>query len=108
MKFMTKAKKLRDAALKQVEANANQEWKVAALEIIQELSRQKYGQAVTSDDVWLILSFEHPELKTHQPSAMGAIFRRAASLGYIYPTKEFVQSERPSSHARPIRVWILK
>ena len=108
MKFMTKAKKLRDAALNQVEQNANQEWKDAALEIIHELSRHKVGQSITSDVVWLILSFEHPNLKTHQPSAMGAIFRRAASLGYIHPSREFVQSERPSSHARPIRVWILK
>lgn len=105
---MSKAKQLREAALKQVETNANQEWKDAALEVIEQLKNSKAGQTITSDDVWRALSFAYPNAKTHQPSAMGAIFRRAASLNLIMPTNTFVQSERPSSHARPIRVWILK
>lgn len=99
---MTTAEELRDKALEQVEENANAEWTQLVLETIHNLAQGYF--VITSDDVWLELE-KYPHIKTHQPSAMGAMFRRAASLGYITPTDRFVTSKRPSSHARPIRVW---
>ena len=99
---MKTALELKDEALEQVEQNANAEWAALALQVIKELAATK--ATITSDDVWKELS-NYPDVQTHQPSAMGAMFRRAFSLKLICSTGNFVQSKRPSSHARPIRVW---
>lgn len=99
---METAKQLRDEALIQVEENANAAWSALVLQLIGEIASRL--PKVTSDDVWGELK-NYPEVQTHQPSAMGAMFRRAASLGLIVPTDSFVLSKRPSSHARPIRIW---
>ena len=99
---MKTAIQLRDEALEQVEDNANAKWALLVLEIIKELAEK--SARITSDDVWVRLK-DYPDVNTHQPSAMGAMFRRAASIGFIVSTDSFVQSARPSSHARPIRVW---
>lgn len=101
---MATAKQLRDAALEEVETNANQEWKDKALQTIEYLAVSEFDE-FTSDEVWEFLELKFPDVKTHQPSAMGAIIKKASSLGFIKPTKRFVESTRPSSHARPIRVW---
>jgi len=99
---METATQLRDAALEKVETNANAEWTQLVIEVIQRLAQGYF--VITSDDVWQELE-KYPHITTHQPSAMGAMFKRAASLGYISATDRFVTSKRPSSHARPIRVW---
>lgn len=92
----------RDNALQQVEANANQEWTELVLQIIKLLANEK--DEFTSDDVWQKLS-DYPNITTHQPSAMGAMFRTALRLQFIASTDKFVSSQRPVSHSRPIRVW---
>lgn len=92
----------RDAGLEDVEANANQAWIDLSLKIIRILAES--SSSFTSDQVWEELA-SYPEIKTHQPSAMGAVFRKAAALNIIEATDRFIQSQRPSSHARPIRVW---
>lgn len=99
---MKTAIQLRDEALDRVEENANAEWFAVALQVIQDLAEKL--DKVTSDDVWEQLK-NHPEVQTHQPSAMGAIFRKACNLNLISATDTFISSKRPSSHARPIRVW---
>lgn len=99
---MATAEELRDAGIKQVEENANEEWTQLVTEVLEALARGNFN--LTSDDVWVELD-RFPHIKTHQPSAMGAMFKRASSLGWIAPTDRFVTSKRPSSHARPIRVW---
>jgi hypothetical protein len=93
---------LRDTALAQVEANANTDWCNLTVALIESIARQQ--PELTSDDVWKALA-DFPNYKTHQPSAMGAMFKRASSKKLIAATDRFVQSTRPSSHARPIRVW---
>jgi glucuronate isomerase len=99
---MKTAIELRDESLEQVEANANAEWAALALQVIMDLAHRK--EKINSDDVWQELT-RYPEIQTHQPSAMGAIFRKAFNLKLICSTDNFVSSKRPSSHARPIRVW---
>ena len=99
---MKTATQLRDEALNQVEDNANAEWFATALQVIKNLALK--AEKLTSDDVWEELK-NYPQVKTHQPSAMGAIFRRAFNLELIVATDTFVSSKRPSSHSRPIRVW---
>lgn len=96
------ARENRDNALDQVESNANAEWTQLTLQIIKLLAESK--DEFSSDNVWELLA-DYPNIKTHSPSAMGAMFRRALGLNYIESTDRFIQSERPSSHARPIRVW---
>lgn len=101
---MSTAKELKAAGIAQAEANANAEWKETVLQVIEKFGALK-NVKFTSDDVWEIMSVEFPNVKTHQPSAMGSLFKRAQTLGYIEATKDFVESTRPSSHARPVRVW---
>jgi hypothetical protein len=92
----------RDTAIADVEANANEAWCALAMLMIQRIAESK--AEFTSDDVWKALSY-YPTVQTHQPSAMGAMFRKASSNKLITATDRFVQSARPISHARPIRVW---
>jgi len=96
------AEQLRDEGLELVETNANSEWATLVIEIIEELARSHFK--LTSDNVWEELE-RFPHIQTHQPSAMGAMFKKAQKLGYISSTETFFISKRPSSHARPIRVW---
>jgi len=99
---MKTATQLRDESLQQVEDNANAEWTNLVIQIIKDKAAESF--TLTSDDIWLELQ-NYPEVKTHQPSAMGAMFKAASHLKLIVATDRFVASTRPSSHARPIRVW---
>ena len=99
---MTTATQLRDKALEQVEDNANKAWTDLVEKIISDLADEMIQ--FTSDDVWNELK-NYPEVQTHQPAAMGAMFRKATTLGLIKPSDSFIASKRPISHARPIRVW---
>jgi hypothetical protein len=99
---MKTATQLRDEALEQVEENANKAWTDLVTKIIADLANQM--AQFTSDDVWKELS-NYPEVQTHQPAAMGAMFRKASKSGHIQPSDSFIASKRSVSHARPIRVW---
>jgi hypothetical protein len=99
---MKTATQLRDKALEQVEDNANKVWTNLVTQIIADLAKQM--SHITSDDVWNELK-KYPDVQTHQPAAMGAMFRKASSTGLIKPTDRFLASKRPISHARPIRIW---
>lgn len=99
---MKTGRQLRDEGIQQVEENANAEWTSLVLQVIRDLASQ--AATLTSDDVWEELQ-RYPQVQTHQPSAMGAMFRRAFSAEIIATTDAFVISKRPTSHCRPIRVW---
>jgi oligoendopeptidase F len=99
---MKTATQLRDQALEQVEDNANKAWTDLVSKIIADLANQMIQ--FTSDDVWNELK-NYPDVQTHQPAAMGAMFKKASKLGHIKPTDSFIASKRSVSHARPIRVW---
>jgi len=59
-------------------------------------------QRFTTDEVWARLD---PDMRTHEPRAMGAMMRQAAKAGLITATDGYEQSTRPECHARPVRVW---
>ena len=89
-------------AINQVEKNANEEWLGVALFIISYLTKEL--DYFTADTVWE--EFAHfPNNKTHEPRAMGAVMRKAHSIGLIKPTKEFVNSKKTSCHNGPKRIW---
>jgi hypothetical protein len=99
---MKTAIQLRDESLQQVEDNANAEWTNLVIKLIRDTALSSF--TLTSDDIWLKLR-DYPDVQTHQPSAMGAMFKAASHMKLITATDRFIASKRPSSHARPIRVW---
>ena len=82
-----------------VEAHADPDWKDEAERVIDLLASTR--QQFTTDDVWQRLG----HVSTHEPRAMGALMKRAASRGVIRATDGWATSTRPECHGRPIRVW---
>lgn len=90
----------RDKALGIVDANANAEWKEAALNAVYEVAAIK--RRFTADDVWTqIPVFYH----THEPRALGPVMMRAMRNEWIAPTDSYIRCQRASRHTAPIRVW---
>jgi hypothetical protein len=94
---------LREQALEQVERNADKDWFTVAVDSVRQLAVEK--REFTTDNVWEYLAKYWSNLSTHNNSAMGAVMRTAAKKGIVVATDKYIQSTRPSSHARPIRVW---
>lgn len=58
----------------------------------------------TTDDIWDHM--ESMEVTTPvETRSLGGAMRRAQAEGWIKPTDRFLNSERPSCHSRPVRVW---
>jgi hypothetical protein len=85
--------------LEEVEAHANPDWKDEAARVIEVLAATR--QNFTTDDVWQRLG----HVSTHEPRALGALMKRAASRGVIRATDGWATSTRRECHGRPIRVW---
>ena len=90
----------RDDALRQVTDHADPEWFYHALHVIWCLAIAR--DDFTTDDVWAEIGHAH---STHEPRALGAVMKRAASLGYVEATDRYRPSARAACHARPVRVW---
>ncbi len=90
----------RDAALAQVEANADEAWKQAALAAIHEAARR--FPAFIVDEVWPLIP---PCFETHEGRAIGALMVQAKKAGWIEPTPDFRASRVANHHATPRRIW---
>ncbi len=90
-----------EEALEQVQQHANDDWYDAALRFLYDLCLSR--EAITSDDLWKQL--ECTLYRTHEPRALGAVFREAAKEGWLRKTDRVINTTRPESHHRPIRVW---
>jgi hypothetical protein len=90
----------RDAAIKQIDENADMQWKDRALVAVERLCLRR--KIVTSDDVW-------EELGTmdgvHDRRAMGAVMHRARSKGFCKPTDRYRPTANKKSHCSPMRLW---
>ena len=97
---MKSGKELRDISMGQVERNAHERWKEAAIEAIRITAT--INDSFIVDAVW-----PHIEegVMTHENRAIGPMMARAKKLGWIEPTTEFRLSIVPSHHATPRRVW---
>ena len=97
------------AAIAAADAGANDKWKEAALDIVEDLAT--FNDTFTTDEVW-------DELKTrglHTPEhrAMGPVMVRAARLGICEPetcnscgtTKVMTKTARPEAHRMDITVY---
>lgn len=83
------------------DSNANTPWKEAAMDAVRFLAKMRI--TFTADDVWLRLE-DSAVAETHQPSALGPIFMRAAREGIIYNTHTTVPTKIARRH-REITVW---
>jgi|TARA_Y100000296_G_C5131502_1_gene235806 hypothetical protein len=81
-----------------VEDGAHESWKMQAMEAIWRCAKKHHLFFV--DDVWGFL-----DEKTYDNRAMGPMMRKASSLKWIAPTREFKPSASPKSHGNPRRVW---
>lgn len=88
-------------ALKRVASHADIAWKAKAQECILNLARDV--ERFTTDEVWFAL--EKSGLKTHERRAIGALMIAAAKDGTLMATNEYLPSDRPECHRRPVRVW---
>jgi len=89
----------RDAAMKQVEAATNPEWREAALDAIYYTARRLTEFIV--DDIWQ--NFHNDDLRDKR--AIGPLMLVAKREGWITPTDKFRPSYIVHHHATPRRVW---
>ncbi|MEU9058980.1 hypothetical protein AB0D13_08925 [Streptomyces sp. NPDC048430] len=90
------AQKNRDAAIAQVDANADADWKRYALGFVAEVSADL--DEFTTDDLW-----DAGLIKPHEPRALGPVMRRAAKRGLIATTGDFRKSRY--RNCAPLPVW---
>jgi len=95
---LTEGEKERNRGMRRVSAGVSEEWKAEALTKLFYVACER--AQFTADDVW-----DRGCAKPDEPRAMGPIFMRAKSLGWIVPTENFAASRYTTQHARPIRVW---
>lgn len=90
-------------AIAAADAGASETWKVAALQLIVSVCREKgVGQTLTTDDLWLRLD---GTAQTRERRAMGPVMIAAARLGLIRRTGAYVSSNREACNARPVAIW---
>lgn len=100
------AREARDAAIDEVEAGADREWKRAALAAVRRLAGR--GLPFSTDSVWEEMGEAAP---VREPRAMGAVIRRAFTTGIIQPRlcdrcgqQETVDGPE-RNHGRPMALW---
>lgn len=96
MPTITAAVKSRDAAITQVDANADESWKAHALGFVAQVSAQ-LGK-FTTDDLW-----DAGLIKPLEPRALGPVMLRAAKRGLIEATGEYRKSRY--RNCAPLPVW---
>lgn len=98
-----KGAELRDEAIEKVEEHAEPSWfDVARSTLVYVATR---NSRFTADDVAEELGRMVPKITTHEPRAMGAVFKWAQRERIADPTSEFVPTRRAQGHAGPRRVW---
>lgn len=89
----------KEEAMARVEANADPEWLIAALDAVRQAAIAY--PAFIADDIWKFL--DTIPAFTHDGRALGPVMVRAAKRGYIEKTDTYLPSYR--RHKTPQRVW---
>lgn len=92
------AARRRDAAIDQVDAGADPEWKDIALEFVYKLCLDKFE--FVAEETW-----ERGLDKPREPRALGPVMKRAVALGYCMPTDRFTASRAVTQHKNQIRIY---
>jgi hypothetical protein len=96
------ARAARDEAIATVDEHAEEIWKLAALDVVYELARER--DYFTTDAVWYLLDKRGID-PPHEERALGAVMRKAQIRGWIESTDRTKKSVRRRCHARDLRVW---
>ncbi len=96
------AREITTAAINQAAQNATNQWMELAWQTLKTVAQEQ--SELTSDDIWAILD-RYPNIQTHEPRAMGAIFRKGVKHGWIQKTGRYITTTRPIAHCKPIAVW---
>jgi len=99
-----KAEDAKAKALAEVEANADAEWKAAAMTAVQSVAIDR--AVFAADDVWERLEKHWPDVHTHEHRAMGAVMRNAMSRRWCIPAGTYRKSGRLEQKRRPIPEYI--
>ena len=79
------------------------EWKdLAERALLRLAATQLY---ITTDDLWLAMSRQHPDVDTPEHRAVGAVMQKGARNGWIIKTDRTLQSMLRVCHGRDKRVW---
>jgi hypothetical protein len=92
----------RDQAIDAAGKAADDAWRNAALQAVQDVAQSK--AEFTADDVFERLA--SLPVQTHEARAFGAVIRLAQRLEWCTATNRFVKSRRVSRHRAPIQVWV--
>lgn len=92
-----------DDAIDRADRHADDEWKEIALATVFDLARRL--NRFTAEDVTFRMADTHPDVTTHEPRALGAVMRRAASKRWIIATQDYTMTRRDTRNAAPVRVW---
>jgi hypothetical protein len=96
----------RNIAMRQVDANADLDWKEAAMQSVAVICKELgFGAYFTSDEVWAKIESDFPNATTHERKALGPIMAKAARSGLIRKTGQYRESRREACHARPVALW---
>lgn len=90
------------AAIAQVDENANEAWKRAALEAVR-LCALEHPE-FTADEVWLRLA-DRTDVDTHEPAALGPVFLRAARSQWIINTNRRRKRSLLEQRHRELTIW---
>ena len=99
----TEAKQARDDAIDTVEQHAHLDWLWWAKRHLWLMCRDH--AFFTSEDIVRLMRELHPEYRTHEPRAWGAILRHGKRERWCEPTERFVNSGSKRNHMRPMRQW---
>jgi hypothetical protein len=95
------ARAAKDEAMAQVEDNANEEWKEAALDAVWDIARTT--ELFTSEDVRKRLEKHYPDVRTHELRALGPVMRNAAKRDWI--EKDSTGFYSATRHMAMCQVW---
>ena len=99
---MSDATNARDEALTRVEEHADPDWMhFARLAVV---CVAYNAETFTADDVWAQLDALRME-RPRESRALAPVLIALKREGHIAPTDRFVNSNRVSRHAGPVRVW---
>ena len=95
------ARAARDAAIMQVDGNADPDWKDAARDAVLKVAHRKHQ--FTTDDVWEELGENLP----HEKRAIGPVMLELVRTGRIVKVPNTTQvSSRPEAHMNPKQVYM--
>ena len=93
---------VKDEAIDRADNHADESWKHAALVSVRWCAHMHPD--FTADEVWHRLEEHYGLEATHEPSAIGPVFLRAARAGVIRKTGELRPSTNKARH-RDLTVW---